>query len=364
MASATTTTISPKKMATRFLGSSGTKVSELCLGAMTFGDGGAWRIPTESDEQAVFEMLDAFRARGGNFIDTADVYGGGASERVVGKWLQKTGERDNIVVATKAVNAMGPDPNQMGASRRHLVKALEASLERLQTPYIDLYQMHMWDAATPPLETLSTLTDFVRAGKVLYIGCSNYTAAQVEQSAAVSERHNLASWTTIQQQYSLLERGYELDLAATCGRLGIGCLPWSPLKGGWLAGKFRRGAAGPAKGSRLEWAEKVGWSETSFSAFDNEVTWRTVDALDAVAAKHDGAPVSAVALRWLIQKSTVTAPVIGARTRAQLDENLKATEIVLSDEDVLALDKASALPRPYPYNVIENANKRMGRFRL
>ncbi|KAJ3295087.1 hypothetical protein HDU76_006890 [Blyttiomyces sp. JEL0837] len=298
-------------------------------GCMTFGEG-AWNIPTESEESAVFEMLDTFRARGGNFVDTADAFG-----------------------------AMGPLPNDKGSSRRHLVKALEASLERLGTSYIDLYQLHGWDRGTPLKETLTTLNDFVRSGKVLYIGCSNFSAWQLQKSMDMSSYMGLESFVSLQQQYSLLERNYELDFEEVCANEGVGCLPWSPLKGGWLAGKFRRDMA-PPPGSRLEWAEKIGWKETNVSSHSNDRTWDTLALIHKYSAeKHQ--PVSAISLRWLMQKSTVIAPIIGARTLTQLNENLKAMEFELSEQEMKELDAVCAVEKPYPYSIIENQSLRYGR---
>ncbi|KAJ3141454.1 hypothetical protein HK101_003382 [Irineochytrium annulatum] len=350
-----------KKMKMNFLGRSGTKVSEIALGCMTFGEG-VWSIPTESDEAAVFEMLDRYHAKGGNFIDTADVYGRGASEVVLGKWIKKIGDRDGIVIATKGFGAMGEGENQMGATRRHLTKALEESLQRLGTDYIDLYQMHGWDAATPLKETLSTLDDFVRSGKVRYLGASNYAAWHLQKACSLSDHHNLEKFVTLQQQYSLLERNYELDLAEVCSLEGIGCLPWSPLKGGLLSGKYRRDVAAPA-GSRLDWADKVGWKETSYKQHDRDHTWSTVDAVTEIAKKK-GVPVSAVSLRWLMQMPTVTAPIIGARTIQQLDENLIACDFELSKEEMALLSQASKNEAPYPYSVINSQGSRYGRIRL
>ncbi|KAJ3093615.1 hypothetical protein HDU97_009351, partial [Phlyctochytrium planicorne] len=222
----TSTDQKPFQLKQKFLGNTGIKVSEICLGCMTFGEG-TWSIPTESDQQSVFTMLDRFYSHGGNFIDTADVYGLGASEIVLGKWLA-TKPRENFVVATKGFGMMGNYTNAMGASRRHLTEALDASLKRLGTDYIDLYQVHGWDRGTPLKETLRTLDDFVRIGKVRYLGASNYTAWQLQKATDVSNHLNLDHFATLQQQYSLLEKNYELDLAEVCDNEGIGCLPWSP----------------------------------------------------------------------------------------------------------------------------------------
>ncbi|KAJ3088520.1 hypothetical protein HK102_008558 [Quaeritorhiza haematococci] len=344
-----------KKMKYKQLGrNAGVKVSELCLGAMTFGASGAafgGNFPSEADEKVCFDIMDAFVARGGNFIDTANVYGLGNSERVVGKWLKSVRSgRDSIVVATKGHFPFGTGPNQNGSSRKHLVAALEGSLERLGTHYIDLYQLHNFDSSTPLKETLLTLNDFVRSGKVMYIGASNFGGWQLQKSVDLSRELGLEIFASLQQQYSLLERGLEYDVAGVCGHEGIGILPWSPLKGGWLTGRYTRDMAHPPAGSRVAWAQNVGWAETNYDTLANEHTFGVVDELTAIS-QEIGKSIPAVALRWLMQKPNVTAPIIGARTLKQLESNLEAIDFELSAEQMKRLDRKSAKPLPYPYNL-------------
>ncbi|KAJ3111614.1 hypothetical protein HDU96_005520 [Phlyctochytrium bullatum] len=361
----------PLKLKYKALGGSGLRVSEICLGCMTFGQG-AWGMPTETDESKVFAILDRFRSVGGNFVDTADVYGSGASEKVLGKWLKTTSARDEIIIATKALGTMGPHPNDAGLSRRHLVAALEGSLERLQTNYIDLYQMHGWDKSTPIKETLTTLNDFVRSGKVRYLGGSNYAAWHLQKTQDLANASGLERFVSMQQQYSLLERNYELDLEDVCRNEGVACLPWSPLKGGWLTGKYQKETT-PAAGTRAAWADSFGFTETS-SAQATDRLWSTLDALTRIASTKtvpasaglatSTAPVSAVALRWLMQKPTVAAPIIGAKSIEQLDQNLSAAWIELSEAEMKELDGLTGWEgrggKPYPYNMIDLQNAMFG----
>ena len=331
----------------RFLGSTGLKVSELCLGAMTFG--------RETSEETSFQMLDRFVAAGGNFIDTADVYTRGASESIVGRWLQGK-RRDDFVIATKVRFPMDEGPNDLGLSRKHIVSGVEASLRRLGTDYIDLYQVHCWDPATPLAETLSTLDTLVRSGKVRYIGASNYSGWQLQKAVDISRQHGWEPFTCLQPLYNLLDRSLEWELTHVCLNEGLGIIPWSPLRGGWLSGKYRRGMAAPVEGTRIEQAEKEGWSE-SWSAYANERTWRVLDELFTVAEESGKQPAQ-VALRWLLQRPGVTAPIIGVRTLAHLENNLGAAGWTLSTEQMARLTQVSAPALPYPYDFITNAARR------
>jgi aryl-alcohol dehydrogenase-like predicted oxidoreductase len=331
----------------RFLGRTGLRVSELCLGAMTFG--------RETTEEISHRILDRFLTAGGNFIDTADVYSRGVSEEIVGRWL-KGQPRDDLVIATKVRFPMGAGPNDVGLSRKHIMAGVEASLRRLGVDYIDLYQVHCWDHVTPLEETLSTLDGLVRSGKVRYIGASNYSGWQLQKAIDLSLHMGWEPFRSLQPQYNLLCRTTEWELVPVCQNEGLGIIPWSPLRGGWLSGKYRRGMAAPPAGTRVEIAEEQGWSE-SWSSYNNEQTWRIVDALLAVAEQASKAPAQ-VAINWLLRRPGVTAPIIGARTIEQLETNLGSTGWELSDEQLAQLDAASAPSSVYPYDHIAGARKR------
>ena len=326
----------------RFLGRTGLKVSELCLGAMTFG--------RESDEETSHRILDRFAEAGGNFIDTADVYTRGASEEVVGRWLRGK-RRSDFVVATKVRFPMGEGPNDVGLSRQHILTGVEASLRRLGTDTIDLYQVHCWDQATPLEETLSTLDALVRSGKVRYVGASNFTGWQLQKAVDLSRWHGWEVFVCLQPLYNLLDRYLEWDLLPVCRNEGLGIIPWSPLRGGWLSGKYRRGMAAPLENTRIDAAEKGGWSE-SWTAYNNERTWSILDELFAVAAEASKTPAQ-VALNWVKDRPGVTAPIIGARSLPQLEENLGATGWSLDAGQIERLNKISEQPAPiYPHGFI------------
>jgi len=331
----------------RFLGRTGMLVSALCLGAMTFG-----REASEEDSRA---MLNAFCEAGGNFIDTADVYSRGISEEVVGRWM-KTQPRDELVIATKVRFPMGPGVNQQGLSRKHILSAVENSLRRLQTDYIDLYQVHMWDDATPLEETLSTLDTLVKQGKVRYIGASNYTAWQLQKAIDLSRCNGWEPFACLQPLYNLLDRQTEFELLPVCRNEGVGVIPWSPLRGGWLSGKYRRGMEAPPPETRVEQASREGWSE-SWEAYANERTWSVLDELFRVAEETAKHPAQ-VALRWLLQRPGVTAPIIGARTLQQLQVNLGADGWSLSDEQMARLTQVSELDPGYPVRFIRRGLRR------
>jgi aryl-alcohol dehydrogenase-like predicted oxidoreductase len=323
----------------RYLGSTGLKVSELCLGAMTFG--------RETSETDSFTMLDTFAVAGGNFIDTANVYTRGVSEEIVGRWL-KTRTRDDWVIATKVRFTMGDGVNEVGLSRKHILASVDASLRRLQTDYIDLYQIHCWDRGTPLEETLSTLHGLVQSGKVRYIGASNLTGWQLQKAIDVSLRHNWEPFRCLQPLYNMLDRTLEWELVPVCQNEGLGIIPWSPLRGGWLSGKYRRGMTAPLSDTRIDQAEKEGWSE-GWAAYNNERTWSILDALHQIAAETGKSPAQ-VALRWLLQMPAVTAPIIGARTQKHLEDNLGAASWTLSADHMAQLTKISELTWVYPYD--------------
>jgi aryl-alcohol dehydrogenase-like predicted oxidoreductase len=331
-------------MDNRFLGRTGLKVSELCLGAMTFG--------REASEEDSRRMLDRFVELGGMFIDTANVYSRGASEEIVGRWLSGK-RRDDFVIATKVRFDMGSGPNDQGLSRKHILTAVEASLRRLGTDYIDLYQVHCWDNKTPLVETLAALDSLVKSGKVRYIGASNFTGYQLQKAIDLSHQNGWEAFTCLQPQYNLLERVIEWEVVPVCLNEGLGVIPWSPLRGGWLSGKYRRGMQQPPEGSRVEAAEQKGWGE-AWSAYNNEQTWELLDTLFEVAAETGKHPAQ-VAINWLLSKPGVTAPIIGARTMDQLDNNLGGAGWSLSAEQLACLEKASAPHLPYPYSFIQNA---------
>lgn len=327
----------------RYLGKTGLKVSELCLGAMTFG--------RESSEDESRRMLDRFVDAGGNFIDTANVYTRGVSEEIVGRWLPGR-RRDDLVVATKVRFPMGDGPNDVGLSRKHILSAVHDSLRRLNTDYIDLYQVHCWDPGTPLEETLSTLDGLVRSGKVRYLGASNYSGWQLQKAIDVSHHMGWEPFLCLQPLYNLLDRTVEWELAPVCLNEGLGIIPWSPLRGGWLSGKYRRGMTAPVAGTRIDDAEKGGWSE-SWSAYNTERTWTVLDELFAVAAEVNKTPAQ-VALQWLLQRPGVTAPIVGARTMAHLENNLGAVGWSLTGAQLDRLNRVSEVALPYPQNFIAN----------
>jgi aryl-alcohol dehydrogenase-like predicted oxidoreductase len=323
----------------RYLGRAGLKASELCLGAMTFG----WTTSKADSER----IMDRFVEAGGNFIDTADVYSSGASEAIVGAWL-KGQQRDRIVLATKVRGAMGDGPNDAGTSRKHLLAAVEASLRRLDVDYIDLYQLHAWDNRTPLEETLSTLDGLVQSGKVRYAGVSNFTGWQLQKAIDTSRHMGWEPFVCLQPLYNLLDRTAEWELIPVCLNEGLGVIPWSPLRGGWLSGRFRRGMTAAPEGTRVKMATDRGWGET-FPDYATEHTWNLLDTLDAVAAEAGKTPAQ-VAIRWLMQRPGVTAPIIAARTMEHLEDNLGASGWALRADQMARLTEASDKPLPYPYD--------------
>lgn len=330
-------------MRQRRLGRSGLVVSEFALGTMTFG--------AETGPQEAHRILDAFVAAGGTFIDTADVYARGASEEIIGAWLAGRGRRADVVLATKAAISLRdePGPNDAGLSRRYLTAALDASLTRLGVEQVDLLQTHLWDPLTPLEETIGTLAGFVQAGKVGYIGVSNVTGWQLERCAALAAAHHLPI-VSLQPQYNLLERGAELELVPVCLDRGIGLLPWSPLAGGWLTGKYAR-AQRPTGATRL--GEDPDRGVEAYDRRNTPATWRVLDALYA-AAEAAGTTMTRAALRWVTDRPAVTSTILGVRDLAQLHDNLAATTVTLDADTRAALDAVSAPPvPPYPYGFID-----------
>ncbi|MCB9729438.1 MAG: aldo/keto reductase [Deltaproteobacteria bacterium] len=337
----------------RSLGDSGLKVPVVCLGAMTFGeaDASSFMHKVSCDQKTAFAIMSRALERGANFIDTADVYGqDGLSERVVGSWMAEARTRDRVVLATKFRFRMGEGDNGTGASRYRIVRTVEDSLRRLKTDRIDLYQIHMQDIDTPEEETLRALDDLVRAGKVLYLGASNYTAYRLTDSHWISKTEHLHRFVSLQMQYSLIVRDLEREHVPLCRKFGLGILPWSPLAGGFLTGKYHRDQP-PPQGVRLEkWKDRL-------AGFDTDRNWRTIDAVRAVAAERSATP-AAVSLAWLLAKPAVSSVIFGARTIEQLDANVDAADVKLSAEDIQKLDEASAFDLGYPYAFIANIQKR------
>jgi aryl-alcohol dehydrogenase-like predicted oxidoreductase len=337
----------------RSLGNSGLKVPVLCLGAMTFGeaDDKSFMHKVGCDDETSFAIMNRALERGIGFIDTADVYGqDGLSERIVGAWMAETKSRDRVVLATKFRFRMGEGPNSTGASRYRIVRTVEESLRRLKTDRIDLYQIHMQDIDTPEEETLRALDDLVRAGKVLYLGASNYAAYRLVDSHWLSKTEHLHRFVALQMQYSLMVRDLEREHVPVCKQFGLGVLPWSPLAAGFLSGKYAKNQP-PPPGVRLEkWKER-------FADYDSERGWRTLDAVHAIA-REKGTTPAAVSLAWLLAKPTVTSVIFGARSIEQLDDNLKAADVRLTIDEVKTLDDASAFEVGYPYKFIANIQKR------
>ena len=330
----------------RNLGASGVQVSSLCLGAMTFGeaDENSFMHKAGASEKVSHQILDRALDAGINFVDTADVYGqDGLSERVIGAWFGRSGKRDQVVLATKFRFTMGEGANRSGASRFRIVRCCEDSLRRLRTDRIDLYQIHMQDITVPEDETLRALDDLVSAGKVNYVGCSNYAAYRLTDALWTSRTEHLARYVTLQAQYSLIVRDLEREHVPLCRAHGLGILPWSPLAGGLLTGKFRRGAAVPGD-ARLGMNDRM-------KRYDTDRNWKIVETLVAVAAEIGATPAQ-TALGWLMGRPHVTSVIFGARTIAQLDDNLAAAELTLPAEAVARLDEVSAVDFGYPYDFL------------
>ncbi len=315
----------------RNLGRTGLKVSELCLGTMQFG----WT----ADEALSFKILDAALEAGVNFIDTADIYStwvdgnpGGIAEKIIGNWMKGSGiGRDRVIIATKVRGRMGVGPNDEGLSRVHILNAVEGSLKRLGTDYIDLYQTHWYDENTPIDETLAAMDDLIKAGKVRYIGCSNYPAWRLTESIMSAENKRLHRFEALQPHYSLVHRAeFEGELADVCSNYSIGVIPYSPLAGGFLTGKYRRDKTPESQRSK------------SASKYFSERNWILLDQIGSIADEFGGKSISQIALAWLLSDALITSPIIGPRTLEQLQDNLGAAGIRLSKEQKNTLDKASA----------------------
>jgi aryl-alcohol dehydrogenase-like predicted oxidoreductase len=323
----------------RQLGRSGLRVSALTLGTMGFGGAGKFADVGTAGLDALRRQIDMALDAGINLIDTADVYSAGLSEDLIGQAVE--GQRDRLLLATKARMPMGEGPNDAGLSRHHLIEACEASLRRLRTDHIDLYQVHEWDGQTPLEETLDTLDTLVRAGKIRYIGCSNYAGWQLTKALGISERLGLQRFVSQQIYYSLQAREAEYELVPAGLDQGVGILVWSPLAGGLLSGKYRRDHPDPEVGRQL-----TAWNEPPVR--DREQLYDIVEILVEVAEAH-GVSAAQVALAYTLHKPGVTSLVVGARTEEHLAGNLKAADLALTDEERARLDEASAPPLLYPY---------------
>jgi aryl-alcohol dehydrogenase-like predicted oxidoreductase len=333
------------------LGHTGLLVSELCLGTMTFAPGeGMWKSVAGVEQKLADELVRLSLDAGINFVDTADVYTNGESEKVLAQAIANLGiARKDIVIATKAFGRTGPGRNDVGASRGHIMDAVEASLERLKTDYIDLYQIHGADSVTPVEETLRALDTLVSQGKVRYIGCSNWYAWQIMKAIGISEAKNLAKLDTLQAYYSIAGRDLEREIVPLLQDQRTGLLVWSPLAGGLLSGKYSRENQKPEDSRR---------SAFDFPLVDKERTWRILDVLRPIAQTHETS-VAAVALAWILVKPFVTSVIIGAKRVDQLRQNLSAVEIQFTADEIGRLDEVSALPPEYPGWMIpfQNSNR-------
>jgi aryl-alcohol dehydrogenase-like predicted oxidoreductase len=323
----------------RQLGRSGLRLSELTLGTMTFGGRGQFRDVGQTDLDGARRQIDLALDAGVNMIDTADIYSAGASEDIVGQAI--SGRRDKVLLATKARFAMGSGPNDAGLSRHHLIEACEASLRRLQTDHIDLYQVHEWDGQTPLEETLSALDHLLQSGKVRYVGCSNFAGWQVMKALGIGRQKGLPEFVSQQVYLSLQERSAEYEIVPSAIDQGLGLLIWSPLAGGLLSGKYRRGQP-PPPGSRhaSEWSEPP--------VYDEDRLFDTIETLVEIAADR-GVSAAQIALAWLLARPGITSVIVGARTDEQLADNLAAATLELTPDEQARLEKVSRPPLIYPF---------------
>ncbi len=337
----------------RTLGHSGCAVSSFCLGTMTFG--------AETDEVEAHRQLDRFAEAGGTFVDTADVYASSRSEEIIGRWFasRPADVSENMVLATKGRFGVKNAPNAAGLSARHLTRALDASLGRLDQDCVDLYQVHAFDPHTPLAETLRTLDGFIRAGKIRYYGLSNFTGWQLTKAVHLARALNVAAPVTLQPQYSLLVRETEWEIVPAALDAGLGLLPWSPLGGGWLSGKYQRDQR-PAGDTRL--GDDPGRGMEAWDRRGTARTWEVIDAVQKVADDR-GAAMAQIALAWLADRPAVTSVILGARTAEQLEGNLRAADLHLSAAETAALDAASdpqAADYPYGEMGLEQQSRSLG----
>ena len=322
------------------LGQTGLYVSEMCLGTMTFGGGsGIWGNIGNLQIDEVSKLMKHAFDHGINFIDTANVYSFGASESLTGEAIKKLGlPREQLVIATKSTGVMSEDPNGRGQSRYHIMNEVEASLKRLQLDHIDLYQLHGLDPALPMEETLSTLNDLVRSGKVRYIGLCNLAAWQIMKALGISDKRGWARFESVQAYYTLAGRDLEREILPMTQEQKLGVMVWSPLAGGLLSGKYNRDGSGPAGARRLNF---------DFPVVDKERAFRCIDVMRKVAERSK-ITVAQVALAWLLHQKSVTTVILGVKTVEQLEDNLAAIKVQLSENDLKSLDEVSQLPHEYP----------------
>ena len=338
-------------MQQRQLGASGLRVSALTLGTMTFGGRGRFAATGATDVAGARRQIDMCVDAGVTVIDTADVYSGGVSEEIVGQAI--AGKRDDLLLATKVRFPMGAGPNDAGLSRHHVIAGCEASLRRLGVDHIDLYQVHEWDGQTPVEETLAALDLLVAQGKVRYVGCSNYAAWQMMKALGAAEARGLPRFVSTQVYYSLQERAVEHEILPACLDQGVGVLVWSPLAGGLLSGKYRRGQEGPEGARHL-----TDWDEPP--VYDRETLYDTIDVLVEVAQAR-GVSAAQIALAWLLTRPGISSVVIGARTDEQLADNLQAAQVELTAGEIARLERVSRPALPYPlWHQVKTAAERLG----
>ena len=331
------------------LGRTGLFVSELCLGTMTFGGAGFWGAIGKLGQAEADGLLRQAIDAGINFIDTADVYSEGDSERITGQAIRNLGlARQDYILATKVYGETGPGPNARGASRAHIADGVRASLQRLGTDHIDLYQIHGFDAVTPIEETVRALDDLVRQGLVRYVGVSNWAAWQIMKALGLAERYGLARPISLQAYYTVAGRDLEREIVPLLASEGVGLMVWSPLAGGLLSGKYSRDTPGAEEDRRTKFA---------FPPVDEARGWDTIEAMRPIATAH-GVSVAQIALAWLLSRPVVTSVIVGAKKPEQLADNIGATRVVLGAEDLAALDRVSALPPEYPGWMLERQGAR------
>jgi aryl-alcohol dehydrogenase-like predicted oxidoreductase len=331
-------------MRTKTLGGTGLLVSEICLGTMTFGGRGFWTAIGQLDQSVADSIVTRALDAGVNFIDTADVYSEGLSEEVTGRAMVNSGRnRSDIVLATKALGQTGPGPNDRGASRGHIMDAVKASLKRLGTDYIDLYQIHGFDPLTPVEETVRALDDLVRQGHVRYVGVSNWASWQIMKALGIADHKDWARFASLQAYYTIAGRDLERDVVPMLRDQKVGLMVWSPLAGGFLSGKYGREGKGPDGARRATF---------DFPPINKDRAYDVIEVMREIGDAK-GVSVAQIALAWLLHQSVVTSVIIGAKSVEQLDDNLAATTVKLSDEELKRLDEVSALPAEYPGWMIE-----------
>jgi aryl-alcohol dehydrogenase-like predicted oxidoreductase len=326
------------------LGNTGLYVSEICLGTMTFGGKGYWTAIGTLDQKPVNEIMKRSLEAGINFIDTADVYSEGLSETLTGQSLKDLGvKRSDVVIATKCYGRAGPGPNDIGASRGHIMDSVSRSLERLQTDHIDLYQIHASDSMTGVEETMRALDDLIRQGMVRYAGCSNWPAWRMMKALGIADKRGWSRLESVQAYYSIAGRDLEREIVPLMEDEKIGCLVWSPLAGGFLSGKYNRDGSGPEGARRISF---------DFPPVDKDRAWPVIEAMRGVAKAH-GVSVARVALAWVLSRPFVTSVIIGAKNTDQLDDNIAAAGLVLAPDEIAGLDAVSALAPEYPGWMLE-----------